>query len=598
MSQVQRVKDAIAIEEVIGERVSLTRSGNYFRGLCPFHSEKSPSFFVSPQMQRFKCFGCAAAGDAFEFLQRYEGLTFYEALQLLAERAGITLEQSVASPADQERERLREALNLAKEYYHYILTKHEAGEPARAYLKERGISQESIKIFQLGYALPQWDGLINFLHGKKKYSLSELVKVGLIVANQRGRQYDRFRDRIIFPLNDARGRVVGFSGRVLDPTIKTAKYINSPETEFYHKSQLLYGFSELFQEIRKKEELIVVEGEIDVISSSQAHVNHIVAIKGSALTPDHARIMRRVVERVILALDADDAGIEATKRAIPICTEAGLELRIIKVPEGKDPDELARKNPELWRKTAAQSLSVYAYLLEVALQQHDTATPEGQRKIIDELAPIFAHITHAVEKEFYLKKLAEALGVRMSIIQTDIAKFGQKKAGALGKSAPAAADKKAGQAIPQAKELTHRQRLERYLWHIWLTAELKQQRERWSQLQQLTWQLPQLGQLITQINNLGKLTENWTQQLPTDQQQILFDIAYDPQLSTNLQAEKDGDAWSNVLQQLKKLLINDRVEEITRELDALDEKDELQPADEARQHELLEEIVKLRQQQG
>lgn len=593
MSQIQQVKEANSIEEVIGEKISLQRSGNYYRGLCPFHSEKSPSFFVSPQLQRFKCFGCAAAGDVFEFLQKYEGLTFYEALQALAERAGITLETTTASPADQQRERFREILNLTKEYYHFLLTKHEAGEPAREYLKDRGITNESITIFQMGYALPSWDGLIKYLHGKKKYSLDELARVGLIVNNERGKTYDRFRDRLMFPLNDSRGKVVGFSGRVLDPTIKTAKYINSPETDFYHKSQLLYGFSELFQEIRKKEEVIVVEGEFDVISSAQAHVNNVVAIKGSALTSDHARIIHRVVDRVILALDADEAGIEATKRAIPICTEAGLELRIIKVPEGKDPDELSRKSPDLWRKAAEQSLSVYAYLLEVALQKHDKTTPEGQRQIIDDLAPIFTHITHAVEREFYFKKLADELGVKVSVIQADIERFG--KTGKTTKPTPKNDTKS------EDKPLSHREKLERFAWHIWLTSPTKEQEEMWQQLEELEFNRGELKQVKNYLQqNKPHFTENWAEKLPTDLQQVVFDISYDPTLletnatDSSLPTEKP---WNEIWQQLKKLSIQEKITAITEELDQLDSVAELTPDQEKKQQKLLEEIVLLRKRQ-
>jgi len=587
MSDIQVVKEATAIEDVIGQRVSLTRSGNYLRGLCPFHSEKSPSFFVSPQMQRFKCFGCAAAGDVFEFLQRYEGLTFYEVLQTLAETAGIELQKTSASPADQQRERVREILNLAKEYYHFLLTKHEVGKPAREYLQERGITQESIKIFQLGYAMSSWDGLIKFLHDKKKYQISELVAAGLVVENQQKRQYDRFRERIIFPLNDYRGRVVGFSGRVLDPTIKTAKYINSPETELYHKSQLLYGLSELYQEIRKKESVIVVEGEFDVISSAQAHVNNIVAIKGSALTAEHARIISRTVSKVILALDADSAGIEATKRAIPICTQAGLELRVISVSEGKDPDDLARKHPDEWRKAAEQSLSVYAYLLKVALSQHDAATPEGQRHIIDELAPVFNHITHAVEKEFYIKELAKALGVKESLVRSDITQFG------VAKKSLGAVAKKDGAAKPRSR----REHLERYLWHVWLASTAGQRMQFWTELQPLEMTTPELQQLRTQLEkNPSFGNDSWSQSLPSDMQQYVFDLLFDPTLTAGIDPTTDtADEWRKTLMALKKATAQDRIVAITAELDTLDEQEERTPDQDARQQALLEEIVRLRQ---
>ena len=307
MSQVREVKDANDILAVIGEKLSLQKAGTYYKGLCPFHNEKTPSFFVSEQFQRFQCFGCGAGGDVFEFLMKYDSISFYEALQALAGRAGITLKHEFKTEEDQQREQLLSCLDLAKEYYHYLLTQHQVGQPARDYLKNRGVTAQSIKLFSLGYALPKWDGLIQYLHHKKKYPLEILSKAGLIASHRTGRFYDRFRGRLIFPLRNHRGQVVGFSGRLLDAQAKEAKYINSPETLLYHKSKMLYGFSELHRQLVTAGDAVVVEGEFDEISSTQAEVNNVVAIKGSAFTPDHAQLLKRLVSGVILALDADAA---------------------------------------------------------------------------------------------------------------------------------------------------------------------------------------------------------------------------------------------------------------------------------------------------
>ena len=290
MSQVQEVKEATEIVEVIGLRVSLTRSGKYFKGNCPFHSERSPSFFVDEVLQRYKCFGCGESGDVINFLEKYEGMSFGEALEELAQKAGITLKKYKKSKDDIVTDEILEVLSLARQYYNYLLTEHKSGDVARKYLKNRKVTSESIKLFQMGYALEQWDGLIKFLHNQKKYSLSILEQAGLVIKGRNHRYYDRFRGRIIFPLKDHRGRVVGFSGRKIDGDEKDAKYINSPETILYHKSKMLFGFSELYQEIRKAEFIVVVEGEFDVVSSTQAHMNAIVAsIPVARCCAEHSR---------------------------------------------------------------------------------------------------------------------------------------------------------------------------------------------------------------------------------------------------------------------------------------------------------------------
>lgn len=423
-SQIDSVKNAIDLVALIGERVKLTRAGKNYKGLCPFHGEKSPSFFVTPELGRYKCFGCQEAGDCFTFLEKMDGLTFAQSLQELAKRAGITLDSVPFTSEDKKRERLLAVLSLAKEFYHYVLVHHDIAEPARLYLRERGISASTIELFNLGFAPASWDGVQNYLIGKKQFSLQDLLDVGLVIRNDRGRVYDRFRGRLMFPLTTHRGEVVGFSGRILDKDAKDAKYINSPETTLYHKSELLFGYSQLSSFIRKSEEVILCEGEFDALSSMQSGVENVVAIKGSALTEAQIKLLSRLVKRVVFALDADKAGIEATKRAIALVRESkvDLNLRVIELSGGKDPDELARHDPKVWREMVAQSVSVYEYLIHVAFKTFDARTGDGKRDISKELAPLLSGITNAVERAHYVSLVAKRLMVSEEVFLDEMRK--------------------------------------------------------------------------------------------------------------------------------------------------------------------------------
>lgn len=589
MSQIQEVKQASDIIQVIGERIELKRSGTNFRGLCPFHSEKSPSFFVSEVLQRYKCFGCGESGDAFTFLEKYEGMTFAEALRYLADQTGITLQEFHRTQADDEHDQLLAVLNLAKEYYHYLLTEHEVGQVARDYLKSRGITKESITLFQLGYSMPSWDGLVKYLHHKKKYPLELLEKAGLVVQSK-GRYYDRFRGRLMFPLRNHRGQVVGVSGRVLEADVKEAKYINSPETALYHKSKMLFGLSELFQEIRKKREVIVVEGEFDVISSAQAHVNWVVAVKGSALTTDQVKLLERVADRVLLCLDTDSAGVEATKRAIQVLKDSRLELRILTVPEGKDPDELARKDPKAWREASKTSVSSYAFLIDMALKTHDPQTPEGKREIIKEVGAIVSGIEHAVERDFYIKKLAQSLEVKETVIREDLTRMSSKRLTLRDKD-----DKKTTNTeIGSRNIISKREKLERYLLFLWLHDPILFEQKK-SEVAGLTWQTTGLNQLIALLLpiSLDQL-QAVAKTLPEDQQQLLFDIYLDPEYLALLESIEIAVEWLRPWQELHSTTVKDQVTKITQELDQLDSKAELTIEEEQRQQELLKEIVKLK----
>lgn len=641
MSQVQAVKEAINIVEVIGERLDMGRAGGHFKACCPFHSEKSPSFFVSESMQRYKCFGCGESGDVITFLEKYEGMTFVEALEYLADRAGITLQKMAHSPADDERKVLLEILDLAREYYHYLLTDHEVGEPGREYLKNRGVNSESIKLFQIGFSKLDWDGLFIYLTKKKKYSPELIEKTGLCIKGNRGGYYDRFRNRLMFPLKNHRGQVVGFSGRVLDPTIKEAKYINSPETSLYHKSEMLFGYAELLQHIRTAKSVIVTEGELDVIASTQAHVNNVVAVKGSVLTTQHAQLIKRVAQKVILSLDTDSAGIEATKRAIRILQPVELELRVAQIPAGKDPDELVKQDPSLWRDAVKKTLSIYAFLIEQALRVHDASTGEGKRKVMEEVGPVLGEMTHAVEQDFYIKMLAQKLSVREELVREDVRRatnLGEKgyqrvkkqeKAQARPQESSSRQDQEVdsqnqgtqSQSRSKAQPKSKRSRLETYLvfllFQFFLPPHTKLQDEFLSQvssdlqaLSELGWENQTVYRLVEKIvaavaahtpqrssdqhATPPLLLETIARTVAEDQADLIMQIAYNPKALHQLEHAQLVDEWSGVMKQLIEIGVQYKITVVTQELKSLDEKLTLTAAEEARQQELLQEVVKLR----
>src|SRR3989344_4778352 len=371
--QVDEVKQKIDIVSLISEYVPLKKAGRNYRAVCPFHSEKSPSFMVSPELQMYKCFGCAEAGDAFSFLQKYEGMEFREALKFLADRVGVKL-TSFRPGEETEKERLFELNSLALRFYNYILLNHPKAKPALNYLTaDRGLKRETVEMFQLGYSPDVPDAISQYLIGKKKFKAGELERAGITVSNQRG-AIDRFRGRIIFPLFDHRGNVVGFAGRVLpfDPRAgEIAKYINSPETAVYHKSRALYGLNLTKEEIKKEKKAVIVEGELDLISAFQAGIKNVVAIKGSALTEEQVKLLSRFAKEATLALDSDFAGSEAARRGIAQAQKEGLAMTVARLGEYKDPDEAARANPAFLKSAIEAADGVWDFIIETVFAKGD-----------------------------------------------------------------------------------------------------------------------------------------------------------------------------------------------------------------------------------
>lgn len=595
MSDIERVKEASDIIDLIGSRLSLTRSGTNFRGLCPFHSEKSPSFFVSETMQRYKCFGCGETGDVFTFLQKYEGMTFAESLRHLAEKSGIKLTSFVPDREEESRRLLLEILELAKEYYHYLLENHPQGEVARAYLKDRGTTAESRTIFSLGYSLPLWDGLFTYLTQKKHYHPEDVEKTGLILRRRGGDgYYDRFRHRLIFPLRNHRGQVVGFSGRLLSTATDEPKYINTPETLLYHKGQMLYGYSELLQEVRKKNEIILVEGEFDVISSAQAHVSNVAGLKGSALTADHAKLLGRTVNTIILSLDADAAGVEATKRAVivikqtPVSREVPLELRVLPVEGGKDPDDVARTDPKGWRTLVKSSVPAYEFLIRTACTQQDATSSAGKKAILYEVAPLFADMTHAVEREHYLQLLAQWLNVSTETIERDITGITARKL------AKPTTKKTTKEEVP--KKSTRRAQMERYLLFLWSHSPASNRESATKQMSELSLIQPGAAAIIQQAKTLGGDTtlSELSKELPDDLQQQLFEWHTLPEYEHLLKKLDWKKEWLQTVLEVKEESRLERSKEIALALARFEEIDELSETESEEQNKLLSELALLR----
>ncbi|CAN5360441.1 hypothetical protein BH10PAT1_BH10PAT1_7480 [soil metagenome] len=422
-SQVEEVKSKINIVDIIGEHVQLNKSGSNYKGLCPFHQEKSPSFMVSSELQIYKCFGCGEGGDVFTFLEKYEGMEFSEALKYLADKVGVKLVSTNPELAS-EKDVLYEINNLAAKFYNYLLTSHPVGKIALNYLQEeRKITEDSIKLFNIGFAPANKNSLSDFLIKKKKFKVKDLEKAGIIFVSKSGSIYDRFEGRIIFPISDHRGNSIALAGRLIPPgKPNVGKYINSPETLIYHKSSSLYGLNITKDFIKKEGFAVVSEGEIDLISSYQAGVKNIVAIKGSAFTDDQSRLLGRYTKEVVLALDTDFAGIEASLRGIKILQNNEFEIRVAKLGIYKDPDEAVKANPEFYKEQISKSIGIWDFIIDAALDRFDKNTASGKTKIGKFLTPILSQIDNKILQDHYIKKLAKLLDVNPNSVSEEVGK--------------------------------------------------------------------------------------------------------------------------------------------------------------------------------
>jgi DNA primase len=428
------IKARVDIADVVGERVRLARAGRNLKGLCPFHGEKTPSFVVYPQNGSYHCFGCGENGDIFGFLMKTEGLDFRGALEKLAGRAGVQLKprSEEAEAQDRTRDRLKEACAAAAAFYHNLFRNHPAAAQARAYAEKRGLTPETIELFQIGFAPDSWDILGEYLKGRG-YTAQEMVDAGLVAERDEGGHYDRFRNRLLFPIRDAKGATVGFGGRALAEG-QVPKYLNSPQTTIFDKGSILYGFDLARPYIQRAGRVVLVEGYMDVIVAHQAGQRDVVGTSGTALTDRHAEMLKRIARHIILCLDPDAAGDSAALKgsevlqehservAVPILGARGLmavehraqtDIRIMQLPRGHDPDELLLQpdGPQRWEELRDSALPLVEHVIGAVAARHDLTTARGKSEAVAEVAGYVREVGDPVQRAHYVQRVASVLRV-------------------------------------------------------------------------------------------------------------------------------------------------------------------------------------------
>ena len=454
-SQVEEIKNRLNILDVVGSYVKLTKTGINYRGVCPFHKEKSPSFFVNPSRQLWHCFGCGAGSSLFDFIMKIEGVEFGDALRILAAKAGVQLKRENVQLRT-ERQRLYEICELATKFFQKQLESG-VGKEAQDYLQKRGISKDSIGQWRIGYSPDKWSALTEFLISRG-YQRAEIIKAGVAIQKENNPQdsYDRFRGRIIFPVFDINGQPIGFGGRVFKQQ-ETAKYINTPQTLLYDKSGTLYGLHNAKVGVRKQSQCVVTEGYTDVIMCHQAGFDNVVAASGTALTERHLGILKRYTENLVLAFDMDVAGDSATKRGINLAEEQGFNIRIIEHygddNKKSDPADIILKDPKIWEESLTKAKSIMDYYYDSAFAQFDKASPEGKKNIGAVVLPAIKRLPNKIEQSHWIQKLAQGLQVTEDIILQELAKIKTEKRWA-GSSEPLPQEHDEKKAVSEAGRKT------------------------------------------------------------------------------------------------------------------------------------------------
>ena len=437
-NDLEEIKNRLNIVDVLGEYIRLEKAGANWKATCPFHNEKTPSFSVSEEKQIWHCFGCQKGGDIFGFVMEMEGLEFRDALKLLAEKAGVELQGFNPKKAE-EKNRTLEILELATKFYEIQLWKGNGKIKITKYLRDRGLKDETIKEFRLGYAPPGWRNLLSFLLARG-FKVEEIVKTGLLVekkdaqisnspnyliSNNKNtkykipdtKYYDRFRDRIIFPIADYSGRVIGYSARVAPGGDESqAKYVNTPETEVYHKSKILYGLDKAKNEARQKDSILLVEGNMDVIASSQAGIKNVMAVSGTALTSEQIKIIKRYTSNIKMFFDMDSAGETATKKSIKMGLANEMNISVVTLPKGKDAADLVREKPEDLVKVVGESLPAMEYFYQNTFSKFNKEKAEDKKKMAEIILDMLMNFGNAIEKNHWIKKLSEDLNITESIL--------------------------------------------------------------------------------------------------------------------------------------------------------------------------------------
>lgn len=411
MTPTEEIKERLDIIEFISGYLKLQRAGKNFKGLCPFHNEKDGSFMVSPDRQMWHCFGCGEGGDIFDFLMKIEGLEFVDALRVLAQRTGVVLKSQDKQEVSKKAE-LFDICELSTKFFQKHLTDSKTGQKAYQYLKDRGLTDKTIKDWRLGWAPDGWDGLHSFLESRK-FSQVKIVAAGLAIKSEKRQGvYDRFRSRIMFPLFDIHGQVVGFAGRIFNKEDdKQGKYINTPQTEIYDKSRVLYGIHTAKTQIRKKQSVVLVEGNLDVILSQQAGFTETVAASGTALAQQQLKILKRYTDNLTFAFDDDEAGILATKKAASLALANEFSVKIVSLPKGKDPADVVLRGKEIWQRKIEKASDFLDFLLKKLDYKYDLETTVGKKRASAEILPIIKKISNPVERAHWLSRLSGTLAI-------------------------------------------------------------------------------------------------------------------------------------------------------------------------------------------
>jgi len=424
-SQIEEIKNKLNVLDVIGSYIKLTKTGINYRGVCPFHSEKTPSFFVSPTRQMWHCFGCGAGSSIFDFIMKIEGVEFGDSLRILANKAGIVLKRENVELRT-ERQRLYEICDLACKFFEKQMEEG-VGKEAEEYLISRGIAKDSIKKWRVGYSPDTWNSLTDFLVGRN-YKREEIIKAGLAIKKEGSNDsYDRFRGRIIFPVFDLNSAVIGFGGRVFKQQNETAKYINTPQTLLYDKSNVLYGLNAAKLAIRKQNQCVVTEGYTDVIMCHQAGFENTIAASGTALTERHLNLLKRYSDNLVLAFDMDVAGDSATKRGINLAETQGFNIKIIgSYGEGKeksDPADIIKKDIKIWEESVKKAKSIMDYYFDSAFYNFDKSSPSGKKEVGKIILPAIKRLQNKIEQSHWVQKLANMLSVKEEVVLEEMSKI-------------------------------------------------------------------------------------------------------------------------------------------------------------------------------
>ncbi len=443
---IDEIKERLDIVEVIGRYVALQKTGQRYRGLCPFHQEKTPSFIVYPDRNSWHCYGaCSTGGDIISFVQKKENLDFGDAVRMLAGIAGVELRQSDDGQSNARTQRLRHIHELAANFFREQLLHSPQAQMARTYLQRRGLSEQTLSDFHIGFAPDSWDALIRFM-AEHEIGLDDLETAGLIIRREAGRAYDRFRNRVIIPIRDVSGRVIGFGGRVLDDS--QPKYLNSPQTPLFDKSRVIFALDKAKRSIRARDQAVLVEGYMDVISAHQNGYDNVVAVMGTAITPIQLQTLARHSKNLIFALDSDAAGLSATIRSLHVARETlssrpvprptprgrmrlqkelSTSLKVALLPSGQDPDDVLRNDPSAWEKLIAEAMPLVDFFFSYHARQLDMTTAMGKSEFASHMVPLIAEIADPIEQRHYVSKLAMAVGVGEQAIDAQLEQYRQRQ---------------------------------------------------------------------------------------------------------------------------------------------------------------------------